>query len=84
MGVRIEQPPSLHKSLASVSEVVPSGTARVVELAKPGKANTWNQFVHKLSSTKASILFMMDADITFLSSNTISRCLSVYKIFLKR
>ena len=43
-----------------------------VELAKPGKANAWNQFVHKLSSTKASILYLMDADITFLSSNTIS------------
>lgn len=48
------------------------GSARVEELVVAGKANAWNQFVHKLSSPLASILIMMDADILFLNINTIS------------
>jgi glycosyltransferase involved in cell wall biosynthesis len=48
------------------------GSARVEELAVAGKANAWNQFVHKFSSPLASILILMDADIVFLNTSTIS------------
>jgi glycosyltransferase involved in cell wall biosynthesis len=52
------------------------GTARVEELVVAGKANAWNQFVHELSSPRASVLVLMDADITFLKTNTISSMVS--------
>jgi glycosyltransferase involved in cell wall biosynthesis len=48
------------------------GSARVEELVVAGKANAWNQFVHSLSSPRASKLILMDADITLLKENTIS------------
>src|SRR5664280_2002484 len=48
------------------------GSARVEELAVAGKANAWNQFVHQFSSPRASMLVLMDADITLLNINTIS------------
>lgn len=49
-----------------------SGTARVEEIAVAGKANAWNQFVHVFSSPLASMLILMDADITLLNASTIS------------
>jgi hypothetical protein len=48
------------------------GSARVDELVAAGKANAWNKFVHELSSPRASVLILMDADIALLNSNTIS------------
>lgn len=48
------------------------GSARVEEIVVGGKANAWNQFVHQLSARGASILVLMDADITILNPNTIS------------
>jgi len=38
-------------------------TARVRDLARPGKANAWNHFVHELSDSAARYLILMDADI---------------------
>ena len=52
------------------------GSARVEELIVAGKANAWNEFVHKFSSSQASILVLMDADITLLNANTISSMVS--------
>src|ERR1700733_14993687 len=48
------------------------GSARVEEIEIAGKANAWNQFVHKFSSSRASILILMDADIKISSANAIS------------
>ncbi len=48
------------------------GSARVEELVLAGKTNAWNQFVHKLSLPLASVLILMDADITFSNVRTIS------------
>jgi Glycosyl transferase family 2 len=55
------------------------GSARVEELVVGGKVNAWNQFVHKFSSTQASVLVLMDADIRLLSTNTISSMVSTLK-----
>ena len=49
------------------------GTARVEELPVAGKANAWNEFVHRLSSRDADILVLMDADIRLLAKETLSR-----------
>ncbi len=49
------------------------GTARVEELPVAGKANAWNEFVHRLSSQDADTLVLMDADISFLERDTLSR-----------
>lgn len=48
------------------------GSARVEAVSLAGKANAWNQFVHELSSPRASVLVLMDADIAILNSNTVS------------
>jgi len=52
------------------------GSARVEEIVIAGKVNAWNHFVHKFSSHQASVLVLMDADITLLSPNTISSMVS--------
>jgi glycosyltransferase involved in cell wall biosynthesis len=44
---------------------------RVEELAKRGKVNAWNQFVHSLSSREARFLFLMDADIRIAPPETL-------------
>jgi glycosyltransferase involved in cell wall biosynthesis len=49
------------------------GTARVEELAAAGKANAWNEFVHRLSSRDADILILMDADISLPARDTLSK-----------
>jgi hypothetical protein len=51
------------------------GTARVEELPVPGKANAWNEFVHRISARDAAVLVLADADIWFLSDDTISTML---------
>jgi glycosyltransferase involved in cell wall biosynthesis len=48
------------------------GFARVEEIVLAGKSNAWNQFVHRISSSQASVLALIDADIKILHSNTIS------------
>ena len=55
------------------------GSAKVQALAKAGKANAWNFFVHELSAAQASILFLMDADIEFLQSDSISSMIVTLK-----
>ena len=49
-----------------------SGSARVHEVAEAGKANAWNRFVRELSSPVATMLVLMDADVTLFDRNTIS------------
>jgi glycosyltransferase involved in cell wall biosynthesis len=51
----------------------PRGSARAEELPVAGKANAWNEFVHRLSSREARVLVVMDADIWFLSVDVLSR-----------
>lgn len=48
------------------------GSARVEDLPTPGKANAWNEFVHRLSAPAAAYLVLVDADIWFLGPDTIS------------
>jgi glycosyltransferase involved in cell wall biosynthesis len=57
----------------------PLGSARVVELVSPGKANAWNHFVHQFSASDSEILFLMDADITILQPNVLSSMVSTLK-----
>lgn len=49
------------------------GVARVEELPAAGKANAWNEFVHRLSTADAAVLALMDADISFMTAGTLSR-----------
>jgi glycosyltransferase involved in cell wall biosynthesis len=50
-------------------------SARVIELAERGKGNAWNQFVHALSSRRARVLFLMDADIVIHRPDTLWKML---------
>lgn len=45
---------------------------RVLEIARAGKANAWNRFVHEYSDPGADVLVCMDADIRLPEKNTIS------------
>ena len=55
------------------------GSARVEDIVAAGKANAWNQFVHRISSPRAPMLVLMDADINILHPNTISSMLETLK-----
>ncbi len=50
---------------------------RVHTLAEPGKANAWNQFVHRFSDPAADYVFLMDADIRFTHPDTLKNMLLV-------
>ncbi len=57
-----------------------AGSARVEVLHAAGKANAWNEFVQRLSSGEATILILMDADIWFLSSDTLSKMVATLEV----
>lgn len=44
----------------------------VHELEEPGKSNAWNHYIHKFSSKQADLILLMDADIEFGETETIS------------
>lgn len=46
-------------------------TARVIEIAQPGRNNAWNRFVHEFSAVEARFIALMDADIVFHHRDTI-------------
>lgn len=50
---------------------------QVCELTQAGKSNAWNTYVHQLSKPSAKYLFLMDADIEFLQSDTLSSMIDV-------
>lgn len=61
---------------ATLQELVKSATnplvsSRVCEVKEAGKPNAWNHYVHKFSDPNADYLFLMDADIQFLSPTTL-------------
>lgn len=56
-----------------VGQVVGSKiTFAVYELEEPGKSNAWNHYIHEFSSRQAELILMIDADIEFGESDTIS------------
>ncbi len=50
-------------------------TWKICEIKQPGKSNAWNLYVHQLSNPKADYLFLMDADIQLLQSQTLDSML---------
>jgi glycosyltransferase involved in cell wall biosynthesis len=46
-------------------------TCRVEEIREAGRNNTWNAFVHDLSSREAEFLYLMDSDILFNRRGTL-------------
>lgn len=52
------------------------GAARVLEIARAGKANAWNEFVHGHSFADADTLICMDADIRLPQADTLTRLVS--------
>ncbi|WP_353931687.1 glycosyltransferase family A protein [Okeanomitos corallinicola TIOX110] len=51
----------------------PSISWRICEVEEAGKPNAWNLYVHQFSCPDANYLFLMDADIQFLESQTLYR-----------
>ncbi len=52
---------------------------RVEEIATAGKANAWNEFVHRVSSRKASALVLMDADINIINPDSITSLITTLR-----
>ncbi len=48
---------------------------QICEIKQPSKSNAWNFYVHQLSNPKADYLFLMDADIQLLESQTLDSML---------
>lgn len=62
---------------AGAAELPPDRFAwSVIALAEPGKANAWNQFVHRFSDPAADYIFLMDADIRFTHPDTLKNMLA--------
>jgi glycosyltransferase involved in cell wall biosynthesis len=49
----------------------------VCEIAQPGKANAWNQYVHQFSDPTAEYLIFVDADIQFVHPDTIRNTIGI-------
>jgi glycosyltransferase involved in cell wall biosynthesis len=47
--------------------------AWAADIAKPGRNNAWNRFVHEFSAREANYLCLMDADILFDRPDTLER-----------
>jgi glycosyltransferase involved in cell wall biosynthesis len=52
---------------------------QVCEVAKPGKSNAWNLFVHQFSDPNADFLIFMDADIEFIEKTTLQSLFETLK-----
>lgn len=65
-GCTDRTPEAVAEIFARQSELHPEAgnfTCRVINVAKRGKINAWNRFVHCFSARDAKYLFLMDADI---------------------
>jgi glycosyltransferase involved in cell wall biosynthesis len=62
-----------HVATRVIGEGDTGGQWSVRHLPEPGKSMAWNQFVHQLSSTDASFLVLVDADIEFRSADVIEK-----------
>jgi Glycosyl transferase family 2 len=49
----------------------PQVSWQVHELARPGKSNAWNHYVHQFSDPQAEYFFLVDADILFPDHHTL-------------
>lgn len=52
---------------------------QVCEINQPGKSNAWNFYVHQFSDSAADFLILMDADIEFIETHTLSNMLDVFR-----
>jgi len=55
--------------------LAPQVSYRVIDLPEPGKARTWNTYVHDLSDPAADFLILMDADIIFDTQDVLEQLL---------
>lgn len=58
-------------ALDRLREKFPAVTCRVDPLREGGKANAWNEFVHRLAPADADYHLLMDADIELLGPETL-------------
>jgi glycosyltransferase involved in cell wall biosynthesis len=49
---------------------------KVEEVAKAGKANAWNEYVHRFSDQRADFIIMMDADVSLVHPRTLENMIS--------
>lgn len=53
----------------------------VCEIERAGKSRAWNTYVHAASDRKAEYLILMDADITFISEDTLVSMIAALEKF---
>lgn len=59
-------------------------SCRSVEIEERGKANAWNNFVHRLSAPEAQFLLLMDADILIREGKPFGTWLQPWRKITKR
>ena len=64
---------ALRSGLAALNGVRISHSVRV--LAKGGKSNAWNHYIHDMARADADVIVMIDTDIEFGHADTILNCL---------
>ena len=60
------------EKLAAVFAGRPNIKWQVHDVIQPGKANAWNEFIHRFASEKTDFIFMLDADIRILDATTMA------------
>ena len=59
--IALASPPFQRKNITTI----------VHDLPQPGKSNAWNEFIHKLASSKTDFVFCLDADIRIPEETTL-------------
>jgi glycosyltransferase involved in cell wall biosynthesis len=68
------------KAISRLAESCPRNIDwSIHDIPEPGKSNAWNLFVHHLSNVDADYLILMDADINFLETDTLTNMVSLLK-----
>jgi len=75
-GCRDDTAAVAQRTLQSVAgPLAAQGVSFAVEtIARPGKSNAWNEFIHRLAPAETDVFVMMDADIEFGHRETIANC----------
>ncbi|HLL90496.1 MAG TPA: glycosyltransferase, partial [Tepidisphaeraceae bacterium] len=63
-------------ALEELAKDRPGVTWAVHDLARPGKADAWNDYVHQFADPAADLVYLLDADIRFIQPQTLANMLT--------
>jgi glycosyltransferase involved in cell wall biosynthesis len=66
------------QALTELAAGKPGLTWAVHDIARPGKADAWNDYVHQFSDKSAEALFLLDADIRFIEAESLANMAATF------